>query len=625
MKTLRLKSILFGLMALFAVSIVMTSCEQDPLEGITEETLKEMTPEEKRADIKLVPASEEDYIEGQLYVKLKDAHNTSFKSTSRDVDIAQLPFLNNLKNDHNFDVKSTFYFAKSPKLNRTLRVYLDDAKQTEALMRELENNDEVEYVERVPAAKTSFTPNDLGSNTYSGQWGLHKIQAQAAWDITKGSGSVVVAVVDDAVMTTHPDLVGQTVTGRDVSDDDNNTNPSTNLAHGTHVAGIVGARTNNGTGVASIGYNIKIMPIKATPDNGVPGYVYDGYEGITWAVNNGADVINMSWGGPSYSQTAANIISNASSQGVVLVASAGNSNSSTTNYPAGYPNVISVANTDINDNKASTSSYGPTVDVSAPGTSIRSTVISGGYQNWSGTSMASPMVAGLCGLVLSANPALTPAQVENCIKSTADPLSNSTLGAGRINALKAVQCANPGGGGGGCDTPSASEITYGDYGSYIYLYAFNYSGVSHQFRYRVNGGAWIELAATSNYYNYISAQPGAGYEVELKLCDDNWSNTKVVRSPSGGGGGNCDTPSTSDITYGESSSLIYIYAHSYHGDTHQFRYRFNGGAWQTFSATTSHYNTIYNKQCGTYQVQLRQKCGNTWSDWSNSKSIVSCQ
>jgi len=198
------------------------------------------------------------------------------------------------------------------------------------------------------------------------------------------------------------------------------------------------------------------MPIKASP-NSAPlqancncVYIYNGYEGIIWAADNGADVINMSWGSYGHSQAGQNIINHAVSQGAVLVAAAGNDNITSTLYPAGYNNVISVAATDINDNKYSNayggSNYGPWIDVSAPGVSIKSTVISGGYANWTGTSMASPMVAGLCGLVLSVNPGLSPAQVESCIKTSTDPISSysGNLGTGRINAHKAVQCAGQG-------------------------------------------------------------------------------------------------------------------------------------------------------------------------------------
>jgi len=398
------------------------------------------------------------YIDGELYVKIKDDYKKDFdfKSKSPNIDIKNFPFLDAARKKHNLKIKSSFYFAKSEKLRRILRISANDFAEIEQIIRELELLKEVEYAEKVPLNRTSLTPNDLGNNTYSGQWGLHKIQAQNAWNITAGNPNIVVAVVDNAFETAHPDLAGNLVTGRDVSDNDNNPNPpNANFDHGTHVAGTVASSTNNGIGIASIGYNVSIMPIKATPDNGSPSSIFHGYEGITWAADNGADIINMSWGGSGYSSTEQNIINNAASQGAVLVAAAGNSNSSSTHYPAGYNNVISVAATDINDNKASFSNYGSWVDISAPGVNIKSTVPFGSYGNKSGTSMASPLVAGLCGLVLSANPSLSPAQVESCLKTSADPISSysGNLGAGRINAYKTAQCASGG------NTPCASTVT----------------------------------------------------------------------------------------------------------------------------------------------------------------------
>ena len=555
MKTLKLKNLLFGLMAVLAVAILMTSCEQDPLENITEATLQEANTEQKRTDIQFDEVQQsEDYIEGQFYVKLKDDYNKNFKSTtSRDVDLAQLPFLNNLKSKHDFDVKSTFYFAKSPKLNRTLRVYLDDAKQSDTFMDKLKKNKEVEYVERVPINRTSFTPNDLGANTNGGQWGLHRINAEAAWDITRGNNNIIVAVVDDAIMTTHPDLAGKIVNPRDVSDDDNDTNPPfTYFRHGTHVAGIAGAATNNETGVASIGYNVSVMPIKATHDtaptacDGACVRIYDGYEGVTWAANNGADVINMSWGSSSFSTTNANVISAAAAQGVVLVASAGNSNSDEIRYPSGYPNVICVAATDINDDKASFSNFGTNVHVAAPGASIRSTVVSGGYQNWNGTSMASPMVAGLCGLILSADPSLTPAEVENCIESTAEPLDGTfDLGAGLINAQRAVECA-----AGSSATnslswnPTPTSISNGN--NQVTLdYSINQNGILSV---QVFNPSWeligqvhenVSAGTRQSTLTLPAENPSATNNyLQAKLLDSNWGNIGVEQLnenvPSGG-------------------------------------------------------------------------------------------
>lgn len=388
----------------------------------------------------------ENYIDGEIYLKVKDNYKVDFdfKSKSPNIDIKNVPFLEEAKRRLDFSVKSSLYFAKSEKLRRTLRISTQDYENIDKLIRELEQLEQVEYVEKVPINRTSLTPNDLGGNTTTGQWGLHKIEAEDAWTVTTGSSSIVVAVVDNAFQTNHPDLAGKFVTGRDVSDNDSNTNPpNAGFSHGTHVAGIVGAKTNNGTGIASVGYDVSIMPVKATPNNGNNGYIYDGYEGITWAADNGADVINMSWGGNSFSTTAQNIINDASAQGVILVAAAGNNNSADIHYPAGYNQVISVAATDINDNKASFSNYGSWIDVSAPGASINSTVPYGNYSTFNGTSMASPMVAGLCGLILSVNPMLSSSQVEDCLTGTTDYINSfvGSLGTGRINAHQAVLCA----------------------------------------------------------------------------------------------------------------------------------------------------------------------------------------
>jgi len=451
--------------------------------------------------------------------------------------LKEIPFLQEFKSKKNFRIKSSFYFSKSEKLRRTFRISVDDVENIDQLIKELSLLKEVEYVEKVPLIRSTHTPNDLKANTVNGQWGLHKIQAQNAWDITKGSSDIVVAVVDDAIQTHHPDLAGKFVAGRDVSDNDNNTNPPQwYFGHGTHVAGIAGASTNNGKGIASIGYNVKIMPIKATPNSALPQayckykcvLIYNAYEGVTWAADNGADVINMSWGGFGYSQTNQDVMNNAANQGAILVAAAGNSNSSIVFYPAAYDNVISVAATDINDNRSvwdidknSASNYGSWIDVSAPGSSIKSTIVNGnGYANWNGTSMASPMVAGLCGLILSVNPALTPSEVENCILSTADQLSNSNLGAGRINAFNAVQCAGQSSGG-ACSAPTANDLTINPtiYCGYGYVYCENHETKKKKVLYKkTNQTNWDTAFSTNNQHHYISLSGLSGGTYEYKIA-----------------------------------------------------------------------------------------------------------
>lgn len=388
-------------------------------------------------------------LDGQLYVKLRDDVALNPKNIAFDVDVKTFPHFRSVVETFQITrIRSSFYFSNDDKLRRTFRIYFNQANQAAEIIKALQADNQVEYAEYVPLHKKSLTPNDLGPNSTSntGQWFLHRINAQAAWDISTGDQNIKVAVVDDAVMVGHNDLAPNILPGRDVSLNTSNPSPpNSSYDHGTHVAGIVSARSNNGTGIASIGYTVKIIPIKATND---PQFVTDGYEGITWAAQNGADVINMSWGSDQGGTTGQNVINAASNLGVVLVAAAGNDDVSTVFYPAGFNNVISVASTASNDAKSGFSNYGTWIKIAAPGSSIRSTTVDGAYDFKSGTSMASPLVAGLCGLILSVNPSFTPAQVLNCLQSTATNINsqNSTLigqlGAGRINAAGALQCAN---------------------------------------------------------------------------------------------------------------------------------------------------------------------------------------
>jgi subtilisin family serine protease len=191
------------------------------------------------------------------------------------------------------------------------------------------------------------------------------------------------------------------------------------------------------------------MAVKAGENAGTPGTlnIDAAFEGITYAADNGARIINMSFGYYGYFNTDANVIAYAVSKGVVLVASAGNDNTSTLRYPASYTGVISVAASDENDKKASFSNYGSKIDVCAPGTNIWSLAPNEKIARFNGTSQSSPIVSGLAGLILAYNPNLTPAQVESCIKSSAvdvnnlNPAYSGKLGVGRINAGAALQCA----------------------------------------------------------------------------------------------------------------------------------------------------------------------------------------
>lgn len=390
-------------------------------------------------------------IDGEIYLRLKTGHAIQSVDEGRVENLSQLAGFQQLAVE--FKVTSTrqsFYFSRNEKLLRTLRIKFADADRVDFFIKKLMEKNWAEYAEPVRLRQLSITPNDVGEFAAggTGQWSLYRTNAFQAWDITTGNPGIVVAVVDNAIQTDHEDLAGNMVAGRDVSDNDNDPNPPMDTYdHGTHCAGIVAAEANNGIGVASIGYNLSIMPIKARGDGLPPGFVDSGYEGIAWAATNGADIITNSWGGPGFSATEQDVIDDAVALGSLIVAAAGNDNDNVPHYPAAYNGVIAVANTRINDVRSGDSCFGPWVDIAAPGSSIRSTVPTDGYAFMGGTSMAAPFVAGLCGLIMSTNPALTLAQVEACLESTAtnidaeNPMFIGQLGAGRVDAFNAVRCA----------------------------------------------------------------------------------------------------------------------------------------------------------------------------------------
>lgn len=385
------------------------------------------------------------------------------------------------------DITLPFEVLNKAKFDRIYKAYFNQPNNTDQLIAALEQLSVVEYAERVPAKYTMETiPNDPSVPDVSYQLGL--IRAYDAFDLHQGGGAVV-AIVDDAVLTSHDDLAGNIIAGWDAADQDNDPNPPfsgpnaatpSRFSHGTHVAGIAGAVTNNETGVASIGWNNQLMAIKGTSDNASnPRGITAGFEGVAWAVANGANVINMSWGGPVFSESEYLVIEEAWGNGIILVAAAGNSSVASPRYPAAYGEgttgeaweaddsymVVAVASIDANGARSiwgttgfggiSGSNFGPWVDVAAYGTSIYSTVagsISGAplnslYEFDNGTSMAAPLVAGLAGLMRSYNPSASSEETVSCLLNTANPdIYNhpdnlpGSLGSGRIDAFEALRC-----------------------------------------------------------------------------------------------------------------------------------------------------------------------------------------
>jgi serine protease len=314
-----------------------------------------------------------------------------------------------------------------------------------------------------------FVPNDPAADTTNAatfkQTALKKIKAYQAWDIQKGDTNIVVGITDTGTDVFHPDLLPNNkinyydpINGIDDDNDgytdnyygwdlgENDSMPQWHtLGHGAFVAGITAGVVNNSIGIAGIGFKSKYMPVKID-DAG--GSLVMSYEAIIYAVDHGCSIVNCSWGGYSGAgQFGQNVINYATNNmDAIVVAAAGNSNNDYLIYPASYDYVLSVANVDFNDVKASTSSYGPKVDLSAPGNGVYSTWINGGYTYSTGTSFSAPYVAGAAAIIKAHYPNYSAIQIAQQIKSTTDIIDTiaanapyiGMLGTGRLNLYKAL-------------------------------------------------------------------------------------------------------------------------------------------------------------------------------------------
>ena len=276
----------------------------------------------------------------------------------------------------------------------------------------------VRYVEPDTVVRTDASPQDP---YYSSQWFLPHIGTMKAWDVEKGSGDLVVAVLDTGVDASHPDLAGRVLNGYDFVGKDGNT--SDVYGHGTHVAGIIAASGENNEGVAGLAWRIKLLPVKVLDDNGSGSYS-NVIAGIRYAIDNGAMVINLSLGGGARSQALQEAVDYARSKGAVVVAAAGNEAHESLSYPAACDGVIGVGATDEQDRRTQFSDWGVGLDIMAPGTSVYSDIPGGRYGYKSGTSMAAPQVSGAFALLRSHEPGLSVAEAEERIFSSARDLGS---------------------------------------------------------------------------------------------------------------------------------------------------------------------------------------------------------
>lgn len=316
-----------------------------------------------------------------------------------------------------------------------------DAGSEREKIQVLRDNPSVEFAEMDSRVQAEELPNDPG---YQQEWFLQAVRAPEAWAETTGAETITIAVVDTGVDLAHPDLKDKIVSPVNIisppgtAQDDH--------GHGTQVAGVAAASSNNRLGIAAISWGAKIMPVKVLDASG-SGWISDLAEGIVYAVDHGARIINLSLAGPSPSETLRQAIDYAHSQGCLVVAAAGNENSGTDYYPAAADHVIGVVATDGADRVADFSNHGPYVDLAAPGVSIYSTARGGQYAYGNGTSTAAPLVAGVAALVWTLHPNDTNDQIERRLEETATDLGQSGrdnfYGYGLIDAARAVGSAPP--------------------------------------------------------------------------------------------------------------------------------------------------------------------------------------
>lgn len=361
--------------------------------------------------------TEQHYIEGEVFVKFNtEADTESWIAENRD-----------------FEIEDKF---------QTYVVLRHDTLPTNELIAQLQQDPRVESVEPnyiyTKQDTPAVQPNDEFFAPY--QWNLNKIGVEQAWEITGGDEEVVIAILDTGVDMDHQDLRERLLDGYNAFDESGNYDDD--QGHGTHVAGIAAAVTNNINGIAGISWENMILPVKVLDHEG-HGTLFEITRGIIWATDQGASVINMSLGDDYHADMLYDAILYAYEHDVVLIGAAGNDNVHHPMYPAAYDEVLSVSATNHLDEKAIFSNFGDVIDVAAPGEHIPSTFMNNEYVFMSGTSMSAPHVAGMAGLIRSVAPHLTNVEVMTLIKETANDLGDEGydpyFGHGQINVHRALE------------------------------------------------------------------------------------------------------------------------------------------------------------------------------------------
>ena len=346
-------------------------------------------------------------------------------------------------------------------LNRIIRIEYEGNASPAVIAQKLSHMEGVEYAEPYWIPELFETSDDP---LIDKQYHLNIIKAFETLDITQGDTNIVIGIIDTGFDVYHQDLAdnikynyadpingidddgdGYTDNFRGWDMDNNDNNPSNpSSIHGTFVAGVACAVTGNGTGIAGVGGKTKFLPIKIANDES--GTLTTGYEGIVYAADHGCRIINCSWGSPAKSLLCDDVIKYAQSRGCLIVAAAGNTGTDVKYYPASCDGVISVCATNSTDTKWNNSTFNHRIDLAAPGEGIYSTANGDKYQSSSGTSFASPIVAGAAALVWAARPKMNPVQIGELLRTTADIIDTipanakyaGKMGSGRLNILRAA-------------------------------------------------------------------------------------------------------------------------------------------------------------------------------------------
>ncbi len=322
------------------------------------------------------------------------------------------------------------------------RITCSSREEAQELLQSLSQNPLIKYAEKsCPGQLKEITPNDTN---FSQQWQHQIISSPAAWQITTGSPEITVAILDTGITNNLTEFNNRLVPGFDFVNNDNN--PADDMGHGTRVTAVGFANGNDNFGTAGVDWNCRIMPIKIAGSDGNLND-FDVADGVNFAVNNGARVINLSLGFNGFSQTLMNAIDNAISNGCIVIAAASEGNQNGLSFPASLPQVIAVGATDSNDAKHTTSGISSSMDIVAPGRSIRTTNTDGSLTSRSGTSYSAPIASAAASLLLSVNPSLNQSQIEIILSASADdqvgspsdPAGfDSTFGHGRLNIHAAL-------------------------------------------------------------------------------------------------------------------------------------------------------------------------------------------